>query len=91
MDEMEISDFSASILRVALEPREDGYADFRESLDLSTASGRNTVRLCSDEQILFQTTGRDYVRWKSSWNITSPFENAHDHNAHEHDIKRLNV
>ncbi|PAV19417.1 hypothetical protein PNOK_0435100 [Pyrrhoderma noxium] len=53
MDEMEISDFSASILRVALEPREDGYADFRESLDLSTASGRNTVEVELERHISF--------------------------------------
>lgn len=88
-DELESPNFSIASLRATLEPREDGYADFSRSIDLSVASGRQIVRVCSDAQILYNTAGRNYIEWKSGWNISSPFEGAHGQYGHNGKTFRL--
>ena len=48
------------------------------NVNLSTRSGSGLTRSCADWETIHQIAEENYLRWKSSWNITNPFENTDD-------------
>ena len=56
------------------------YAD---DLDISSRSGSGVAHICGDWETTYEVVGDNYKQWKSSWNISSPWDDP-DANVDTH-------
>ncbi|KAI0311631.1 hypothetical protein OF83DRAFT_1087560 [Amylostereum chailletii] len=72
---------------LTLEPIDmEGDAVIGDDTDLSTRSGRSLSRACGDSAELYDVASENYLKWKASWNISSPWEGTHTHGGHNHGL-----
>ncbi|KAH8116700.1 hypothetical protein DFH11DRAFT_1724666 [Phellopilus nigrolimitatus] len=63
----------------------DGSMELAERLDMTMRSGPGVVHMCGDSKALYDFVGDNYVSWKATWNVSSPFDTASDgHANHSH-------